>query len=470
MDVTFTRGRLEVGRRQRDWMRVYCSKTAAAEAEGDKAEKDIEKLCYTSGKKSDRDRYPLVGEIIWYPWYDPDRFEAKPTADKKRLQELFMCDAFEYMDEKNPDKVAKLEKWWEGQNGTPRCKEWFAAARKTKKQKLRRRKDNARALGVPFNSTEITSDSEEDDEAYESMDEEENQEMGPMAITVKKPTKDRKADGTMGPPQQRPDNKRKAPSTSKPAPKKKPKVSLITGRRTNNARSPSPGGFRQRNQRQRTTDPLRGDDEDENNDETDDHNSQFDPREPTPLLPNPRPRPRNPDGDSGGAAAIMELTPPATGNRRANLSISSGDHEDDDDEDDGIRNLKQENADEDEDEEQQAEQNGTTAAALSLRIRSGSELRNLRRAAQAQNVERQREFTGRTSEERQREANGRYDEDEAEQVAIRMSMQPEERRPAARAQEDEDEEERDFQAALRASMQPEMLPGGGRRSVEGDDD
>jgi hypothetical protein len=179
--IHFTRGRLLVGHRARDWKEVYFDPRQANDAknaatEDTKGNKPEKVYFYLSKKSKEAWEAPQKGEIFWYPWYEVNTFEANTHSRKSELQWEFLTHAYNYLSERDLDTLRIMEQELDNPEWT-RWNKWFEQAKRFKAKQMpeRRQRRNARvqtgiAGGLSPKDADDQVNSESSDSAYESDD------------------------------------------------------------------------------------------------------------------------------------------------------------------------------------------------------------------------------------------------------------------------------------------------------------
>lgn len=174
MSIRFTRKRLHVGFRARDWHDVWLQPAMDEIQTNPEGEAEIMLYSYTIGKAGTRE--PMEGEVKWHPLFDIRNCESDKIAERARLQKRFLADAYKYLVETDPEAVRTLEEELD-QPGFSRWQTWFREAKKFKKtqmkqrdSRLRTRIQAARAGGLSQAEAQKEINSDTTDSAYESDD------------------------------------------------------------------------------------------------------------------------------------------------------------------------------------------------------------------------------------------------------------------------------------------------------------
>lgn len=157
MVVLFTRGRLHVGFRRRDWTDVWYEPAGDADSNGGR---DIGLFRLTTG---DREREPQPGEVHWHPAFDVNNCESKTFRERLNMQRQFLADAHEYLAELDVDRVRELEEQLHDRHFI-RWDKWFEHAKKYKRTKMKQR-ESRRNKGKESDSAEDAEDSTYQSEA-----------------------------------------------------------------------------------------------------------------------------------------------------------------------------------------------------------------------------------------------------------------------------------------------------------------
>ena len=177
--VDFKNNRLFVGLRKRDQTDVWFApgevdnNNASRKEKKKKNTQDETELLFTSidGKNLVWED-PSGPEVWWLPWFDPQACEADTKQKKLSMQREFLCHAYNYMKEKDEDVVAQMEEDLD-MPAFRRWYVWFAAAKKEKRSRLKRRKTRSDKVSVTGISDEdieeqVTSDVSEDENDHDS--------------------------------------------------------------------------------------------------------------------------------------------------------------------------------------------------------------------------------------------------------------------------------------------------------------
>lgn len=132
--VKFSHQRLLVGFRRRDWTKVWYEPFLEGINVNEDGDVPIALYQYVRGEAQARE--PLEAEISWFPFYQPQNFQAVgPGAERARkiMQQRYLWDCWRYMAEQDAAKVAQLEDTLDNPNDR-QWQAWFDMARKAKKK------------------------------------------------------------------------------------------------------------------------------------------------------------------------------------------------------------------------------------------------------------------------------------------------------------------------------------------------
>nr|POE73039.1 hypothetical protein CFP56_30978 [Quercus suber] len=126
MAVVFTKRRLLVGYRARDWSPVWYEPIGQPDEDGN----TMTGLFSLADGDAER-REPMEGEVYYHAHFDPRRCESDIKKERTRMHQQTMYDAWTYMYEKDPNEVRRLEE----EMHRPRFRRWQSWFEQAKKQK-----------------------------------------------------------------------------------------------------------------------------------------------------------------------------------------------------------------------------------------------------------------------------------------------------------------------------------------------
>lgn len=117
MPVHFSRGRLYVGLRRKDWAPVWYEPMTGVTAEGeitkpeDLTEPNVAPdLALYNTRKKGTESDPMEGEVAWEPLFDPSYQESSKKPERMRMQKMILYDAWRYLESNKPADIAKIRK------------------------------------------------------------------------------------------------------------------------------------------------------------------------------------------------------------------------------------------------------------------------------------------------------------------------------------------------------------------------
>ncbi|KAK6428288.1 hypothetical protein LTR95_015571 [Oleoguttula sp. CCFEE 5521] len=106
MTLRFKKNRLLVGYTREEWHEVWYYPGGATEDGG----AELGFFRSAERKKGDDFRVPKEGEIIWFPFWNPNECGTSIQKEKRIKHQQVLSDAWNYLHEKDPLEVAKMQK------------------------------------------------------------------------------------------------------------------------------------------------------------------------------------------------------------------------------------------------------------------------------------------------------------------------------------------------------------------------
>lgn len=142
--VSFSRGRMLVGWRTRDWSKVFYERIGEPDEDG---AAELGLFCYPRGSPGRRE--PMEGEVKWLPHYDVANSESSTKRERIEMQKQFLTDAHRYLNTGDQASLTALEEEL-NQPGFSRWNSWFDEAKKWKRKNVRTRRKRRAARSAPF--------------------------------------------------------------------------------------------------------------------------------------------------------------------------------------------------------------------------------------------------------------------------------------------------------------------------------
>ncbi|KAI6822399.1 hypothetical protein KC340_g12338 [Hortaea werneckii] len=146
--IVFHERRLLVGWRLSDWSEVWYEPVGSADGEEHVYDSNggAEIGLYQLSTGDPGYREPLFGQVVWFPPFDWKTFQTEKRAEKERLQQQFMADAYKYLSADNRRAEKTMEKDFHRLHDTRWYK--FFEALKLYKRRNRQARSSAGTAGA----------------------------------------------------------------------------------------------------------------------------------------------------------------------------------------------------------------------------------------------------------------------------------------------------------------------------------